>query len=95
MSTKQRTVSNKDFIKEIIRGVSGALVLIILLVIWITWEGIYNWFYYSLFPNAYEGTLLIFWLFLLFPLLAGGTALTLSGGWRAYKIAVPPKEDKK
>ncbi|MCG3225001.1 MAG: hypothetical protein H7647_11080 [Candidatus Heimdallarchaeota archaeon] len=95
MSTKEKIVSNKDFIKQIIRGVSGALILILLVIIWSTWEGIYNWFYYSLFPNAIPGTLLMFWLFLLFPLIACGTSLTLAGAWKAYKIAVPPKEDKK
>ena len=94
MSTKEKTISNKDFIREIFRGVGGALILIILLVIWLTWEGIYNWFY-NAFPNVYDGTLLIFWLFLLFPLLAGGTSLTLTGGWKAYRIAVPPKEKEK
>ena len=95
MSTKQKIGSNMDFIKQIIRGISGALILTMLLVIWLTWEGIYNWFYYSLFPNAMEGTLLIFWLFLLFPLMACGVSLTLAGGWRAYRLAVPPKEKEK
>ncbi len=95
MSTKEKIVSNKDFIKQIIRGVSGALILILLVIIWSTWEGIYNWFYYSLFPNAIPGTLLVFWLFLLFPLIACGASLTLAGAWKAYRIAVPPKEDKK
>ncbi len=95
MSTKQKIGSNMDFIKQIIRGVSGALILTMLLVIWLTWEGIYNWFYDSLFPNATEGTLLIFWLFLLFPLMACGVSLTLAGGWRAYRLAVPPKEKEK
>lgn len=95
MSTKQKIGSNMDFIKQIIRGVGGALILTMLLVIWLTWEGIYNWFYYTLFPNATKGTLLIFWLFLLFPLIACGVSLTLAGGWRAYRIAVPPKEKEK
>lgn len=95
MSTKQKVGTNKDFIIQIIRGVSGALILIILIVIWSTWEGIYNWFYNSLFPNAIPGTLLTFWLFLLFPLIASGASLALAGGWNAYRIAVPPKEDKK
>ena len=95
MSTKQKIGTNKDFIKQIIRGVIGALILILLLVIWLTWEGIYNWFYFSLFPNAIPGTLLIFWLFLLFPLIASGVSLTLAGGWKAYRIAVPPKEKEK
>ncbi|MCK4895459.1 MAG: hypothetical protein KAS47_01520 [Candidatus Heimdallarchaeota archaeon] len=95
MSTKQKIGSNKDFIKQIIRGVCGALILIILIVIWSTWEGIYNWFYNSLFPNAIPGTLLIIWLFLLFPLIASGVSLTLAGGWKAYRMAVPPKEKEK
>jgi len=95
MSTKKKNVSNKDFIIQIIRGVIGALILISLIVIWSTWEGIYRWFYNSLFPNAIPGTLLIVWLFMLFPLIACGASLTVAGGWKAYRIAVPPKEKEK
>lgn len=94
MSTKQSIISNKEFIKQVIRGVVGAVILIILLVLWLTWDGIYDWFYTSVAPNAMEGTLLIFWLLVLFPLIGLGSALTLAGGWRAYRIAVPPKEEK-
>ena len=99
MSTKDKQ-ERREFIKQIIHGVSGALVLIFLLIIWFTWYGIYNWFYTKVAPGANVSggirgdPLLLFWLIILFPLLAGGVALVVSGGWKAYRIAVPPsKED--
>ncbi|MCG3227749.1 MAG: hypothetical protein H7645_12585 [Candidatus Heimdallarchaeota archaeon] len=98
MSSKDKG-ERKEFIKQIIRGVSGALVLVFLLIIWFTWDGIYNWFYTKVAPgaNVSEGIrgdpLLLFWLVILFPLLAGGVALVVSGGWKAYRIAVPPSEE--
>ena len=92
MSKKRKDESKREFIKQVIRGSIGAIILIILLVLWFTWDSIYNWFYTKLAPNAPLDTLLIFWLLLLFPLLACGVALTVSGGWNAYRLAVPPKE---
>ncbi|MHA1222948.1 MAG: hypothetical protein ACTSSG_10500 [Candidatus Heimdallarchaeaceae archaeon] len=89
MSKKEET--KKEFAKQVVKGVIGALILIILLVIWFTWEGIYKSFYRT-FPNAKEGTLLIIWLVFLFPLIGCGTALAISGGWKAYRLAVPAKE---
>ena len=98
MSSKDKG-ERKEFIKQIIRGVSGALVLIFLLIIYFTWDGIYTWFYTKVAPgaNVSEGIrgdpLLLFWLVILFPLLAGCIALVVGGGWNAYRIAVPPSEE--
>ena len=99
MSSKWKEETRKDFIKNIVRGVIGVLILIILLVIKLTWEGIYNWFYTKVAPGAnisegvWQDPLLLFSLFLLIPVLACGVALAISGGWKAYRLAVPPKED--
>jgi len=92
MSTKKKLGTNREFLKEVTRGVLGVVILIILLVIWLTWDGVYHWFYNSLAPNAKSGTLLIVWLLFLVPLLICGSALLISGGMKAYKLAVPPKE---
>lgn len=93
MSKKAKGESNREFFKQIIRGSAGVIILIILLVLWFTWEGVYRWFYTKVAPNAPLDTLLIFWLLLLFPLLACGVALTVDGGWKAYRLVSPPKKD--
>lgn len=99
MSSKWKEETRKDFIKNTVRGVIGVLILIILLVIKLTWEGIYNWFYTKVAPDAnisegmWQDPLLLFSLFLLIPVLACGVALAISGGWKAYRLAVPPKEE--
>lgn len=92
MSTKKKLGTNREFLKEVTRGVLGVVILIILLIMLLTWDGIYHWFYNSLAPNAKSGTLLIIWLLFLVPLLICGIALLISGGMKAYKLAVPPKE---
>ena len=89
MSKKEQT--RREFIKQILIGVGGALILILLLILWFIWDAIYASFYNS-FPNAKEGTLLIIWLLFLFPLIGSGVGLTISGGWKAYRLAVPAKE---
>ncbi|MHA1115037.1 MAG: hypothetical protein K9W45_11915 [Candidatus Heimdallarchaeum aukensis] len=90
MSTK----TERSFAKEVGRAIIGALVLIVLLVIWLLWDKIYHVFYNDLFPNAPKGTLLIYWLLFLFPITFGGISLLIDGGYKAYKIAVPEKEEE-
>lgn len=90
MSKKKST--DKEFFKELLRSVAGAIILILLLVIWLIWDKIWHWFYTKLFPKAPEGTLLMFWLLFLFPLLTLGIVLTVDGGIKAYKLAVPQEE---
>lgn len=92
MSTKKKLGTNREFLKEVTKGVLGVVILIVLLIIWLTWDGVYHWFYNYLAPNAKSGTLLIIWLLFLVPLLICGSALLLSGGMKAYRLAVPPKE---
>jgi len=92
MSKKAKGESNREFIKQVIRGSIGVVILIILLVLWFTWDGVYRWFYTNVAPNSPKDTLLIFWLLLLFPLLAAGVSLTVDGGLKAYRLVAPPKE---
>ncbi len=84
--------SNDSFFKQLFRAITGAIVLIALLLIWYFWDQIYHIFYTNIAPTAPKGSLLIFWLLFVFPLLAMGVALLFSGGYHAYKIATPEKE---
>lgn len=92
MSRRAKGESNREFIIQVVRGSIGVIILIILLVLWFTWDGIYRWFYNSVAPNSPKDTLLIFWLLLLFPLLAAGISLAVDGGYKAYRLVSPPKE---
>jgi len=92
MSTKKKR-ENIEFIKQLMRAGLGAITLIILLIIWLSWDKIWLWFYHDLFPNAPKGSLLMFWLLFLFPLLGFGVILTIDGGIKAYKLASPAKEE--
>ncbi|MHA1303520.1 MAG: hypothetical protein ACTSQE_07770 [Candidatus Heimdallarchaeaceae archaeon] len=85
--------SDKNFAKHVFRSIVGALILILLLVAWIFWDKVYHVFYNYIAPKAPEGTLLMFWLLLLFPIMFCGIALLVSGGYHAYLIAAPEKEE--
>ena len=91
MSKKTKS-DTAAFIKQLARAGIGVITLILLLVIWLIWDNIWSWFYHDLFPNAPRGTLLMFWLLFLFPLLGFGVILTIDGGIKAYRLASPAKE---
>ncbi|MHA1200142.1 MAG: hypothetical protein ACTSQF_12505 [Candidatus Heimdallarchaeaceae archaeon] len=96
MSFRNNQETKREFFKQLFKGVGGVAILLILLGFWLGWEGFYVWFYNSLVHIPIEervgDPLLIGWLMILFPLLACGIAMVLSGGIKAYKLAVPPKE---
>ena len=90
---KKKDSSNIEFIKQVVRAGLGVITLILLLVVWLVWDKIWDWFYHDLFPNSPRGTLLMFWLLFLFPLIGFGVAMTLDGGIKAYKLASPSREE--
>ncbi|MHA1684790.1 MAG: hypothetical protein ACTSYD_00130 [Candidatus Heimdallarchaeaceae archaeon] len=92
--SKKKGITDNEFARQLGRSVIGAIILIVLLVIWLLWDKIWNWFYHVLFPSAPKGTLLMFWLLILFPLLTMGIVFTVDGGIKAYKIASPPKKEE-
>ena len=96
MSVRYNKETRKDFFKAIGKGLGGASILLILLGFYLGWDGFYYWFYNKLFNIPKEervgDPLLIVWLIILFPLLASGIAMLISGGIKAYKLAVPTKE---
>lgn len=99
MSFRSKQDTKKDFYKQLFKGLGGAAILLILLGFWLGWEGFYVWFYNSVAHIPLEervgDPLLIWWLLILFPILVCGIAMLVSGGIKAYRLAVPPKEKDK
>ncbi len=96
MSVRYDKDTRKAFFKALGKGFGGASILLILLGFWLGWEGFYIWFYNKLFHIPKEDRvgdpLLIIWLIIMFPLLASGIAMLVSGGLKAYRLAIPKKE---
>ena len=91
MSFRNNQETKKEFFKQLFIGGAGAVILLILLGLWLGWDSIYVWFYNQVAHIPKEvrvgDPLLIGWLIFLFPLLAAGIALLVSGGLKAYKLA--------
>ncbi len=96
MSFRNNQETKREFFIQLIRGAAGAVILLILLGFWLGWDSIYVWFYNQVVHIPKEvrvgDPLLLGWLIFLFPLLAAGIGLLVSGGIKAYKLAIPPKE---
>jgi len=96
MSVRYDKDTRKAFFKQVGKGLGGASILLILMGFWLGWDGFYYWFYNKLVHIPKEervgDPLLIIWLLIMFPLLACGIAMLISGGIKAYKLAIPAKE---
>lgn len=96
MAFRHKQETKRDFFRQLLKGLGGAAILLILLGFWLGWDGFYVWFYNQVVHIPKEvrngDPLLLGWLIFLFPLLACGIAMLISGGVKAYRLAVPPKE---
>ena len=97
MSVRYDKDTRIAFFKAFGKGLGGASILLALLGFYFGWDGFYYWFYNKLVHIPKEvrvgDPLLIIWLIILFPLLACGIAMLISGGMKAYRLAVPAKEE--
>ena len=97
MSFRNNQEDKKNFFKNLFKGLGGAAILLILLGFWLGWDGFHAWFYNNISNYPIEegigDPLLLWWLLLVVPLLACGIAMLVSGGIKAYRLAVPPKEE--
>ena len=69
MSVRSDAATRKDFFKQMGKGLAGAVILLIMLGIWLGWEGIYVWFYNKVVVIPKAGRigdpLIYFWLILI------------------------------